>query len=109
MSAKRVLKTQMALDALPDGTIISGDGCAYQLSRGYWYRAFGDDSADTSWALSQRIDDVEVLSKPVRDYQQVTITAVRKSLTRFSSGALRKIADDCEKIIADRMEDGVFE
>lgn len=31
------------------------------------------------------------------------------ALTRLSSGKLRTIADDCEKLIAGRMEDGVFE
>lgn len=109
MTAKQAEKIQIALDALPDGSIISGDGCAYQLSRGYWYRAFGDDGADTSWALSQRVESVQVLVKPVRDHEQVSMPAVRKSLGRFSSSALRKIADDCERMIRERMEDGVLE
>lgn len=30
-------------------------------------------------------------------------------LPRLNSAALRKIADDCEKLIAGRMEDGVFD
>ncbi|WIB25848.1 hypothetical protein [Curtobacterium sp. MCSS17_015] len=30
-------------------------------------------------------------------------------LPRLNSGALRKIADDCEKLIAGRMEDGIPE
>lgn len=31
------------------------------------------------------------------------------TLPRLSSGALRKIADECERMIRERMEDGVFE
>lgn len=50
-----LIRAQVALDALPHGSVVL-DSCghAWQLSRNYWYRAYGDDSMVDSFALAQR-------------------------------------------------------
>lgn len=59
--------------------------------------------------------DGEPVSIPFADDQprerwQAGLTLdILVSLPRLNSAALRKIADDCERLIAKRMEDGVFD
>lgn len=48
-------RAQMQLDRLADGSVIlDRHNQAWQLSRHYWYRAYGDDSEVSSWELAQR-------------------------------------------------------
>lgn len=48
-------RTQIELDKLPHGSIvIDRFGDAWQESRNYWYRAYGDSSEVSSWELCQR-------------------------------------------------------
>lgn len=42
------------LESLPTGAVVlDPTGCAWQESRGFWYRAFGDDQEFGAWELSQ--------------------------------------------------------
>ncbi len=51
---------------------------------------FGDDQPEHPWQAGLTLD-------------------ILVMLPRLNSAALRKIADDCEKLIAGRMEDGAFD
>ena len=48
-------RAHIALDQLPDGAIVTDcHGHAWQESRGYWYRSYGDSSMVSSFELAQR-------------------------------------------------------
>lgn len=48
-------RTLLELDKLPHGSVvIDRFGHAWQESRNYWYRAYGDDASVSSWELCQR-------------------------------------------------------
>lgn len=41
------------LNSLPaKAVVLDATGCAWQESRGYWYRAFGDDQELDAWEIS---------------------------------------------------------
>lgn len=47
-------KWQEALDRLPNGSVVADFfGDAWQKSREYWYRAYGDDTEVSSYVLAQ--------------------------------------------------------
>lgn len=44
----------ITLNNLPNGSVILDRfGHAWQLSRNYWYRAYGDDEETNSWTVAQ--------------------------------------------------------
>lgn len=48
-------RAQIQLDGLGDGAVIlDRHNNAWQQSRRYWYRAYGDSSEVNSWELAQR-------------------------------------------------------
>lgn len=50
-----LIRAQVALDALTHGSVVLDSyGDAWQLSRDYWYRAYGDDTMVDSFVLAQR-------------------------------------------------------
>lgn len=73
MTARRSLRGDLharmvALDALPNGTIITDQyGHAWQKGSPYWYRAFDSDTEHSEWELSQIVGDFEILPAVARD------------------------------------------
>lgn len=45
----------ITLNNLPNGSVVLDRfGDAWQSSRNYWYRAYGDDEETNSWTVAQR-------------------------------------------------------
>lgn len=70
--AKRIVsnsvsRTQEALDALHDGSVILDKyGHAWQLGRIYWYRAYGDDSMISSNEVAQQYGPITIIHKAAK-------------------------------------------
>lgn len=48
-------RSLITLNNLSSGSVVLDKfGHAWQLSRGYWYRAYGDDEETDSWTVAQR-------------------------------------------------------
>jgi len=51
-----IARIQRRLDEATQHTVeIDPHGCAWQYSRGYWYRAYDSDHPLSSWDLAQRL------------------------------------------------------
>ena len=62
-----LIRAQVALDALPHGSVVLDSyGDAWQVSRDYWYRAYGDDSTVDSFVLAQRAPFKTIYVAPKR-------------------------------------------
>jgi len=88
-------RSQIQLDKLAHGSVVlDRHGDAWQLSREYWYRAYGDDSMVSSFELAQRGPITTIHKAVTYGGLPVSGDGFPKGASEYKYGRLQQLPDD---------------